>query len=72
MLDILRIYMRIYYAHHRISGVCYEHVYMVYMWHVYRLFYNMLDMLDILRIYVRIYCVYSAHIWCMSPNIGIT
>ncbi len=44
----------------------------VYMWHVYRLFYNMLDMLDILHIYMRIYCVYSAHIWRMSPNIGIT
>ena len=66
MLDILRIYMRIYCAHHRISGVCYV---MSRPW-VYVRAYRWSTTYWICSIYCVYTCVYTTHIIAylrMSP-----
>ena len=67
MLDILRIYMRIYYAHHRISGVCSEHMYMhIYQLCIYTIIIGVLQHAGYTCIYYIYTCVYIAYILRIS------
>ena len=76
MLDILRIYMRIYCVHHRISGVCSEHgcmcIYVCWFTHVLQHAGYARYTAYIHAYILRIFCAYLVHVLNMPKHMFCT